>query len=407
VHRTRSPFASTSRQRRLNYARKVSSVADATQIINVLLSRALKYTAKFKRRSRGGEAARLTVSNDLNNQLAGYDEFLRELKERIQQAQLRAAISINRELVLLYWRIGRDILERQQQQGWGAKVIDQLSRDLQKDFPGIKGFSQRNLKYMRAFAEAWPDEQFVQEVLAQITWYHNLTLLDKVKDAADREWYVRQTIEQGWSRNVLVLQIESGLYQRQGKAVTNFSRTLPAPQSDLAQQTIKNPYNFDFLMLEQEAHERDLERGLLAHIRNFLLELGIGFAFVGSQYHLEVGGEDFYLDLLFYHLRLRCFIVVDLKMREFKPEDAGKMNFYLSAADDLLRHSDDQPSIGLILCKTENKVVAEYALRDLNKPMGVSAFQLTEALPKELKGSLPTVEELEAELSRLEPETND
>jgi predicted nuclease of restriction endonuclease-like (RecB) superfamily len=347
------------------------------------------------------------MSDDPIQKFAGYDEFLRDLKERIQQAQLRAALSVNRELVLLYWEIGRDILTRQQQQGWGAKVIDRLARDLRRAFPGVKGFSPRNLKYMRALAETYPDGQFVQQVVAQIPWGHNVRILDYVKTPEEREWYIRQTVENGWSRNVLVLQIESGLYHRQGKAITNFSRTLPSPQSDLAEQTIKNPYNFDFLTLEKEARERDLERGLLKHIRNFLLELGVGFAFVGSQYHLEVGGKDFYIDLLFYHLRLRCFIVIDLKMREFMPEDGGKINFYLSVVDDLLRYPDDQPSIGLILCKTENNVVAEYALRDLNKPIGVSAFQITESLPKELKGSLPTIEELEAELSRLEIDSKD
>jgi predicted nuclease of restriction endonuclease-like (RecB) superfamily len=227
-------------------------------------------------------------------------------------------------------------------------------------------------------------------------------ILDAVSDAAEREWYVRQTIEHGWSRNVLVHQIESGLYSRQGKAVTNFQRTLPAPQSELARQLLKDPYAFDFLTLGEDLVERDLERGLLDHIRQFLLELGVGFAFVGSQYHLEVGGQDFYLDLLFYHLRLRCFVVIDLKVSEFQPEFAGKMNFYLSAVDEQLRHKDDQPSIGIILCKTKNKVIVEYSLRDANKPMGVSTYQLTESLPKRLKESLPTVEELEAELGEVD-----
>jgi predicted nuclease of restriction endonuclease-like (RecB) superfamily len=261
-----------------------------------------------------------------------------------------------------------------------------------------KGFSSRNLKYMRAFAEAWPDNTFVQQVVAQIPWGHNVRILDYVKDPPEREWYMRQTIQHGWSRNVLVHQIESALYRRQGKALTNFDRTLPAPQSELAQQILKDPYSFDFLTLGPEAQERDLERGLLSHIRDFLLELGVGFAFVGSQYHLEVGGQDYYLDLLFYHLRLRCYVVIDLKISEFQPEFAGKMNFYLSAVDGLLRHPTDQPSVGIILCKTKNKVIVEYALRDTHKPIGVSAYQLTESLPKQLRGSLPTIEELEAEL---------
>lgn len=243
----------------------------------------------------------------------------------------------------------------------------------------------------------------MQESLAQITWYHNITLLEKLETADERAWYAARTVENGWSRNVLVHQIESGLRQRQGRAVTNFDRTLPPPQSELAQQLLKDPYSFDFLSLGGQMLERDLERGLLEHIRKFLLELGVGFGFVGSQYPLEVGGQDFYLDLLFYHLRLRCFVVIELKISEFQPEFAGKMNFYLSAVDDLLRHPDDQPSIGIILCKNKNKVIVEYALRDANKPMGVSTYQLTESLPKQLKGNLPTVEELEAEL--LEPGT--
>ncbi len=329
-----------------------------------------------------------------------YAQLLQTLKERIAQAQVRAALAVNRELVLLYWNIGREILSRQQTAGWGAKIIQQLSQDLHAAFPEMKGFSSRNLKYMRALAETYTDEQFVQQLAAQIPWFHNCVLLDKVKTAKEREWYIRKTIEHGWSRNILVWQIESKLYQRQGQAVTNFERTLPQPQSDLAQQLLKDPYNFDFLTLGDHAHERDLEKALLQHIRQFLLELGVGFAFVGSQYHLEVGGDDFYIDLLFYHLRLRCYVVIDLKMRGFTPADAGQLNFYLSAIDDLLRHEQDAPTIGLVLCKTKNKVVAEYALRDINKPIGVSEMQLADALPDNLKGSLPTIEELEAELSK-------
>lgn len=332
----------------------------------------------------------------------GYDEFLLDLKARIQSAQVRAAVAVNRELVTLYWNIGREILQRQTAKGWGAKIIDRLAKDLRAAFPEMKGFSPRNIKYMRAFAAAYTDEQFVQQFAAQIPWFHHCVLLDKVKSPAEREWYIRQTLQSGWSRNVLVLQIESGLYGRKGKAVTNFDRTLPLPQSDLAQQLLKDPYNFDFLTLDSEARERDLERGLLAHIRQFLLELGVGFAFVGSQYHLEVAGEDFYIDLLFYHLRLRCFVVIDLKMRKFSPADAGQMNFYLSAVDDLLRHKDDQPSVGLILCREDNRIVAEYALRDMSKPIGVSAFKITESLPESLQSSLPTIEELESELSKVD-----
>lgn len=331
-------------------------------------------------------------------ELAGYGELLEELKSRIRTAQIRATVAVNRELVLLYWRIGREILERQAEMGWGAKVIDRLSADLRRAFPDASGYSSRNLKYMRTFAEAYPDEAFVQGVLAQITWYHNLTLLDKVKELREREWYVRQTIAHGWSRNVLVYQIESGLYRRQGQAVTNFDTTLPTPQSDLARELLKDPYHFGFLGLGDELREREIERSLLAHIRDFLLELGVGFALVGSQYHLEVGGQDYYLDLLFYHLRLRCFVVVELKVGAFQPEHAGKMNFYLAAVDDLLRHEGDQLSIGLILCRERNRVIVEYALHATQHPIGVAGYRFTERLPEQLQGSLPTAEELEREI---------
>ena len=329
----------------------------------------------------------------------GYEPFLKDLKERIRTAQVRAALAVNRELVLLYWSIGRDILTRQKQHAWGAKIIDRLAADLHKAFPEMTGFSPRNLKYMRAFAEASPDEQIVQQLAAQIPWFHNCVILDRLKSPAEREWYIRQTIQNGWSRKVLVHQIESGLFLRQGKALTNFTRTLPSPQSELAKQIVKDPYNFDFLTIAGEARERQLEQALIVHIRDFLLELGIGFAFVGSQYPIQVGGEEFRIDLLFYHLRLRCFVVLDLKIGQFRPEYTGKMNFYLSAIDDLLRHPDDQSSIGIILCKSKNKVVAEYALRDLRKPVGISEYRLTHALPKRLRGSLPAIEQLEAELN--------
>lgn len=265
----------------------------------------------------------------------------------------------------------------------------------------MTGLSARNLKYMRALAEAHPDREFVQQVVAQLPWGHVVRLVEMVKDATRREWYARQTIEHGWSRNVLVHQIESKLYERQGRALSNFSRTLPAPQSELAQQLIKDPYNFDFLAFGPDLLERDLERGLLEHFRSLFLELGKGFAFVGSQYHLEVGGQDFYLDLLFYHLRLRCYVVFDLKIEEFKPEFAGKMNFYLSAVDDQLRHPDDQSSIGIILCKSRNELIVEYALRDTTKPMGVSQYRLATALPAQLEGQLPTREEFAREMPYL------
>ncbi len=346
-----------------------------------------------------GQLQNKIMSEEILSLNKEYGDFLQSLKTRIQQAQIRAALAVNRELVLLYWQIGREILERQNAQGWGAKVIEQLSKDLRSEFPQMKGFSARNLKYMRKFAENYPDEQFVQEPLAQITWYHNITLLEKVKDTEEREFYIHKTIKNGWSRNILVMQIESKLYKRQGKAVTNFEKTLPPAQSDLATQILKDPYNFDFLTLHDEAVERDLESALLNNLRKFLIELGVGFAFVGSQYHLEVGDQDFYIDLLFYHLKLRAFVVVDLKMREFKPEDAGKMSFYLTATDKTLKHETDAPTIGMILCKTKNKLVAEYALQNINSPIGVSEMQLAEALPENLKGSLPTIAEIEKELN--------
>ncbi|NET62587.1 MAG: DUF1016 domain-containing protein [Symploca sp. SIO2E6] len=263
------------------------------------------------------------------------------------------------------------------------------------------------LLYMRAFAEVYPDEQIVQQVVGQIPWGHNVRLLDYVKDPVERLWYVRATIEYGWSRTILIHQIESGLYKRQGQAITNFNQALPQTQSQLAQQLLKDPYNFDFLSLSREAQERELERALVNHIRDFLLELGVVFAFVGSQYHLEVGDEDFYIDLLFYHLQLRSYVVIDLKTTKFKPEFSGKMNFYVAVVDDLLRHPDDQPTIGIILCKLKNKTVVEYALREMSKPIGVSTYHLGDELPEPLKSSLPSIEQLETELNNVELEITD
>ncbi len=329
----------------------------------------------------------------------GYRELLEELKKRVRTAQVRAAVSANRELVLLYWELGHQISARMAEHGWGAKIIDQLAGDLRHAFPEMKGFSPRNLRYMRTFAETWPDRGILQQGVAKIPWGHHVRILDKTQTAEERSFYVTQALEHGWSRNILVLQIESGLYQRQGKALTNFDRTLPKPDSDLAIQTLKDPYVFDFLDLAADARERELERSLVEHIRSFLLELGVGFAFVGHQVHLQVGGEDFYLDMLFYHLRLRCYVAVELKTGSFQPEHAGKMNFYLSAVDDLLRHPDDGPTIGILLCKSKNQVVVEYALRDTAKPIGVSSWQLTRALPDVLSSDLPAVEVLESELA--------
>lgn len=326
-----------------------------------------------------------------------YTAFVGELKQKIIEARHRASLSVNRELILLYWTIGRDILARQEREGWGAKVIDRLAEDLRRAFPEMTGLSSRNLKYMRALADAWPDGDFVQRVVAQLPWGHNVSLLDAVKAPEERAWYARQAIEHGWTRAVLVHQIESNLFVRQGSALTNFSRTLPAAQSELAQQILKDPYTFDFLSLGPEMLERDLERGLIEHLRLLILELGKGFAFVGSQYHLEVGGQDYHLDLLFYHLRLRCFVVIELKIEDFKPEFAGKMNFYLSAVDDHLRHENDQPTIGIILCKGRNEVIVEYALRDSSKPMGVAQYELSQVLPPQLEEDLPTIDEFARE----------
>ncbi|HEV8331838.1 MAG TPA: PDDEXK nuclease domain-containing protein [Steroidobacteraceae bacterium] len=327
-----------------------------------------------------------------------YRTFLTELKQRIRGARLAAALSVNKELVLLYWSIGRDILARQRTHGWGAKVIGRLAADLRRAFPAMTGMSSRNLHYMRAFADAWPHAEFVQQVVAQLPWGHNTHLLDAIKAPAEREWYARQAIENGWSRNVLAHQIESRLFARRGRALTNFSHTLPADRSELAQQLVKDPYSFDFLSLTQDAQERDLERGLTEHLRSLILELGKGFAFVGSQYHVEVGGQDYYLDLLFYHLRLRCFVVFELKMEHFKPEFAGKINFYLSVIDDQVRNAADQPSIGIILCKGRNEVVVGYALRDLSKPMGVAEYRLSANLPKRLRRELPAPDALAREV---------
>jgi len=328
----------------------------------------------------------------------GYTDWLAELKTRIHVAQQRAALAVNRELVLLYWQIGRDILARQADQGWGAKVIDRLAHDLRTAFPEMKGFSPRNLKYMRAFAEAWQDDEFVQAALAQLPWYHQLALLDKLKTEKERRWYAAKAIEHNWSRNVLVMQIETRLRERTGAAVTNFTAQLPKPHSDLARESLKDPYRLDFLGLGKDAEERAIETALVQHITQFLIELGAGFAFVGRQVHIEVGGDDFFIDLLFYHLKLRCYVVVELKASSFKPEHTGQLSFYLSVVDAEIKHPDDNPTIGLLLCKSQNRVVAEYALRDINKPIGVAEYQLISALPAELQTSLPSIEQIEREL---------
>ncbi len=327
-----------------------------------------------------------------------YADWLLELKTRIHTAQQRAALAVNRELVLLYWQIGRDILERQAQQGWGAKVIERLAHDLRTAFPEMKGFSRANLMYMRAFAEAWPETAIVQQAVGQLPWGHNLVLLTKLKDPQKRMKYAQRAIQHGWSRNVMNIHIETQLLEREGQATTNFESILPTQQSDLARDTLKDPYLFDFLGGGKEADEREIESAIVQHITQFLIELGAGFAYVGRQVHIEVGGDDFFIDLLFYHLKLRCYVVVELKAGAFKPEHTGQLNFYLSAVDSQVKSEHDGPTIGLLLCKTQNRVVAEYALRDSNKPIGVAEYQLINALPKELQTSLPSIEQIEREL---------
>jgi len=329
----------------------------------------------------------------------GYGNMLADLKQRIASERVRVALAANAAVVMLYWDIGKTILKRQAEEGWGAKVIDRLSADLREAFPDMKGLSPRNLKYMRQFAKTWPAREIVQEALAQIPWYHQIALMEKCSTAAERLFYVRETVAHGWSQAILCLQIESGLHKRQGKAVNNFAVTLPPADSDMATQIFKDPYLFDFLGTADPRREREVEQALTDHVQKFLLELGAGFAFVGRQVHLEFSSQDYYIDLLFYHLKLRCYVVVELKAVPFDPGFVGKLNMYLSAVDDLLRHPDDKPSIGLLLCRGKNRLVAEYALRGFGKPMGVSDWQdqLTDQLPDDLKSSLPTVEEIEAE----------
>ena len=383
-------------------------------------------------------------------ELALYRNLLGDIKTRVRQAQRRAALSANAEMILMYWDIGHMIAARQEQEGWGTGVIPRLAVDLMNELPEHKGFSERNLKYMIRFAREYgltaivqqpaaqlqtpdakalailpqpaailtdtPQRPIVQraaarftpanalammpQLVAQLPWFHNVLLMEKIKDLPTRLWYARQALEQGWSRDTLSAQIKNRAHERQGAAVTNFAATLPAPHADLARQLLKDPYLFDFLTLEEPFHERELETGLLSHVEKFLLELGRGFAFVGRQYPLAVSDKEFYLDLLFYHLKLRCFVIIELKKGDFKPEYAGKMNFYCSAVDDLLRHPADQPTIGLILCQTKDRILAEYALRDIGKPIGVADYELTRALPKELASSLPSIEDIEAEFSQ-------
>lgn len=328
-----------------------------------------------------------------------YLATIEQVKQEIKAAQYKAAVHVNTELIMLYHSIGCVINAHK---SWGNKFIENLAQDIKLEFPQTTGYSVRNLKYMAKFAAAYPDSEFVQQVVAQIPWGHNVVLLDKISDADERNWYIEACRKNGWSRNVLVHQIESGLYQRQALAekISNFENRLPSPQSELAVQTMKDPYIFDFIPFKEDMVERDIERALVQDVTKLLLELGTGFAFLGNQYHLNVGGDDFYIDLLFYNLNLRCYVVIELKTGEFKPEYAGQLNFYLSAVDGILKKEADNPSIGLLLCKSKNDLVAEYSLKDMSKPIGVSEYKITSTLPEELERQLPSVEDLQKRIQK-------
>lgn len=337
--------------------------------------------------------------------ISPYILFFEQLKSRVQQAQLKASLAVNSELIFLYWDIGKSIVEKQEQEGWGTYVIEKLCKDLQNAFPGMQGFSRANVFNMRSFYLTYAKvQQAVGQIntlpIVNIPWGHNILIITKIKDLQEQLWYAEQTIKHGLSRAALEDWIKSKAYKRHGKAITNFAQQLPEPQSLLAQETLKDPYNFDFLTLDAGFRELELEQGLVDHIQKLLLELGKGFAFIGRQYHLEIAGDDYYLDLLFYHIQLRCYCVVELKTTDFKPEYAGKLNFYLSAVDDMLKHSTDNPSIGILLCKSKNKLKVEYALRDIRKPIGIAEYitKTLEKLPKKLQSSFPTMEDIEAEL---------
>lgn len=331
-----------------------------------------------------------------------YKKWLLELKQRVRQTQLKAAVKVNSTLIEFYWDLGKDIVNRQTEAAWGSGFLKQLSHDLMVEFPEIKGFSKRNLEQVRRWYLFWNEgSSIAQQAASQLTlipWWHNVVIVTKSSTQSEALYYVTKTIQHGWSRSVLTHQIESGLYQREGRAINNFTETLPAVQSDLAQQTLKDPYIFDFLSLTDDYNERELEKGLVEHITQFLLELGAGFAYVGKQVPLQVGERDFFLDLLFYHIHLHCYVVIELKAIDFEPEHTGKLNFYITAVDEILRKDGDAATIGILLCKNKDKLVAEYALKDINKPIGVSEYQLTQSLPDNLKSSLPSIEEIENEL---------
>ena len=357
----------------------------------------------------------MDVNNNDNTGIVLYANLLSDIKNRIRQAQVKATLSANAEMIMMYWDIGRIIHKRQQQEGWGAGIIPRLAKDLHNELPDLKGFSERNIKFMVQLYKEYETDAAIgkqpvsqledmKRLVSKIPWGHNILLMQKIKDISLRFWYMAQIIQNGWSRDTLGLMIKSEIHERHGKSITNFRFTLPDLQSDLARQSLKDPYIFDFLTLTEPFNERELETELIKHLEKFLLELGTGFAFVGRQYHLAISDKDFYIDLLFYHLKLRSFIVIELKKGDFKPEYAGKMNFYCSAVDDLLKHPTDHATIGLILCQTKDRILAEYALWDINKPIGISEYELTRALPENLRSSLPSIEELEAELGRIHQE---
>ncbi len=350
-------------------------------------------------RGRVREGAIFPVAPSLASLPKSYGNTLQEIKSHLSHARVRAILAANPIVIEAYWQTGKIILARQEEAAWGAKVIDRLAADLKEAFPDMSGLSSRNLLAMKVFAREFSEGPIAQQPVAQLPWGHVLQIMQRIKDPAVRDFYIREALTHGWSRNILEMQIASGLHLRAGKAQNNFASTMPPADSDMATQLFKDPYLFDFLGTADPRREAEVEQALVDHVQKFLLELGAGFAFVGRQVRLEVGGEDYPLDLLFYHLRLRRYVVVELKARAFAPGDVGQLNLYL--ADDLLRHGDDQPTIGLLLCRKKNKVVAEYALRGLDRSIAVAAWQtqLTDSLPDELRGSLPTIAEIEAELA--------
>ena len=340
------------------------------------------------------------VAPSLSEMSDAYLKFIEEVKSEIQKKRISVVLNANSNMICLYWDIGRGILKKQEEEGWGAKIIDRIAKDLKDAFPEMSGFSPRNIKYMRKFAESWPDFEIVQRVVAQIPWRTNISLMDKLKDEESRIWYAYKVIENGWSKTILDLQIESRLMERTGRSVNNFPAALPPADSDMVNQVFKDPYLFDFLGTDMPRREIEIERQLTEHIQSFLLELGQGFAFVGRQVHLEVGGDDFYLDLLFYHLKLRCFVVVELKACDFEPGFISQLNMYQNVVNDILRHPDDKPTIGLLLVKGKNETVVEYSLAGYQNPIGVAEWknQMAKALPEELRSSLPSIEDIEKEL---------